>query len=326
MTILQVKNVVVQFNTRAGVIRPVDGVSFDVGHGETLALVGESGSGKSVTALTIMGLLPRRDARLTAGNVLFDGYDLATLDERTMQGLRGNRISMIFQEPMTSLNPLMEVGRQIEESIRLHTGMSRVASRKRAVELLELVRIADPHRRINEYPHRLSGGMRQRVMIAMALACEPKLLIADEPTTALDVTVQAQIMELMTNLQRTLGMSLLLITHDLALVSEVADRVLVMYAGRVAETGGADEILSRPSHPYTSGLLASLPRPRAIAQPRQRLVEISGNVPPLYALPSGCAFVDRCRRAADVCRGERPAERQFGVGRVVACHLAGVET
>jgi peptide/nickel transport system ATP-binding protein len=223
---------------------------------------------------------------------------------------------------MTSLNPLMKVGTQIEESVRLHTGASIAASRKRAIELLELVRIADPHRRIDDYPHRLSGGMRQRVMIAIALACEPKLLIADEPTTALDVTVQAQIMELVTGLQKSLGMALLLITHDLSLVSQAAHRVLVMYAGRIVEGGGVGEILGRPLHPYTSGLLASIPAPRVSGQPRRRLTEIPGSVPPLHALPAGCAFADRCGRTERICRSRRPDAKEFGLGRTAACHLA----
>ncbi|WP_270936241.1 ABC transporter ATP-binding protein, partial [Falsiroseomonas oryzae] len=287
---LEVRGLRTAFRTRAGDLVALDDVSFSLHAQETLALVGESGCGKSLTALSVMRLVPP-PGRIAAGAVLLDGEDLTALPETAMARLRGDRISMIFQEPMTSLNPVMTVGDQVAESLILHRGLSRTAARRRAVELLDLVRIADPQRRIDDYPHRLSGGMRQRVMIAMALALEPRVLIADEPTTALDVTIQAQILELLRAMQRSLGMGLLLITHDLGVVAQLADRVAVMYAGRIVEEASVTDLFDHPTHPYTQGLFGATP---AREQVRARLREIPGMVPSLAARPPGCAFAARC--------------------------------
>jgi oligopeptide/dipeptide ABC transporter ATP-binding protein len=302
--LLEVSELVTSFQTEYGVLRAVDGVSFDVPAGKTLSLVGESGCGKSVTSLSILRLLPTPPARIESGVVRFRGRNLLELSSKEMRAVRGNDISMIFQEPMTSLNPVYSVGWQIVEAIRLHRDDSRKAARARAIELLKLVGIPSPERNVDAYPHQLSGGMRQRVMIAMALACEPALLIADEPTTALDVTIQAQILELLRRLQQELGMSVLLITHDLGLVAEYSDHVVVMYAGRVVETAPVRTIFEDPRHPYTRGLLGSLPR---VGQPRgSRLVTIEGMVPDLRRLPPGCRFAGRCPMAIPACREKEP--------------------
>jgi len=317
MTLLDVRALRTTFTTANGPVTALHDVSLHIDRGETLALVGESGSGKSVTAYSIMGLLPRRTARIAGGQALFDGTDLLALDARAMQDIRGNRIAMIFQEPMSALNPVMRIGDQIAEAIRLHRQVTRAQAAERAVGLLEQVRMPSPAARAGDYPHQLSGGMRQRAMIAIALACEPDLLIADEPTTALDVTTQAQILALLKRLQAETGMAMLLITHDLGVVAETADRAAVMYAGRIVEHGDVGDLLSHPTHPYTAGLLASL----AIEAlpPGARLPEIPGTVPPLSAMPPGCAFAPRCAHALPRCRTEIPTLRSEG-GRQTACH------
>jgi peptide/nickel transport system ATP-binding protein len=305
--LLDVRGLVTRFQTEASELRAVDGVSFAVPGGATVGVVGESGSGKSVTALSILRLVADPPGRVVGGEIWFEGRDLLKLSEREMRALRGDRISMIFQEPMTSLNPVLTVGDQVAEPLILHRSMNRRAARAEATELLRKVGIADPARRAGEYPHQLSGGMRQRVMIAMALACRPKLLIADEPTTALDVTIQAQIIELLDELRKELGMALLLITHDLGVVAESCDRVVVMYAGHVVEQADARALFERPRHPYTAGLLRSIPTfQTAQAGDRARLQEIPGMVPRLDQLPAGCRFQDRCPRVQDRCRAEAP--------------------
>ncbi len=320
--ILSVQDLQTQFFTREGVVRAVDGVSFDLARGETLCIVGESGCGKSVTALSILGLIPRDAGRVVGGSIKFEGRELTTLGEPEMRKIRGNRISMIFQEPMTSLNPVYTVGQQIAETVEIHQRLGRQAAWDRAVEMLSLVRIADPKRRATEYPHQLSGGMRQRVMIAIALACNPQVLIADEPTTALDVTIQAQILDLMLELKERLGTAIVLITHDLGVVAEVAERVIVMYAGRMAEEASVDGLLRNPQHPYTRGLIGSIPRrsvrgaPKAI---RSRLQEIVGIVPSLRDEIPGCAFAPRCNLARDRCSLERPPLEARGAHHQAAC-------
>ncbi|MBI1777183.1 MAG: ABC transporter ATP-binding protein [Proteobacteria bacterium] len=315
--ILAVEGLTTRFETQNGVFDAVADLSYSLGRGETLAIVGESGCGKSVQALSVLRLLPSPPARIVAGSIRFGGSDLAQADEPAMRRLRGNRISMIFQEPMTSLNPSMTVGRQIAEALELHRGLSTAAAAARTEELLALVRIAEPARRAREYPHRLSGGMRQRVMIAMALACEPDVLIADEPTTALDVTIQAQILELLRDLQARLGSAVVLITHDLGVVAETADRIVVMYAGRKVEEAPVEALFGRPRHPYTRGLLASVPR--LDAAPGPRLVEIAGAVPAPWELPAGCAFAPRCPLADAHCRAERPPLTAKAAGHLAAC-------
>jgi oligopeptide/dipeptide ABC transporter ATP-binding protein len=317
MTLLDVRALRTTFTTANGPVTALHDVSLHIDRGETLALVGESGSGKSVTAYSIMGLLPRRTARIAGGQALFEGTDLLALDARAMQDIRGNRIAMIFQEPMSALNPVMRIGDQIAEAIRLHRQVTHAQAAERAVGLLEQVRMPSSAARAGDYPHQLSGGMRQRAMIAIALACEPDLLIADEPTTALDVTTQAQILALLKRLQAETGMAMLLITHDLGVVAETADRAAVMYAGRIVEHGDVGDLLSHPTHPYTAGLLASL----AIEAlpPGARLPEIPGTVPPLSAMPPGCAFAPRCAHALPRCRTEIPTLRREG-GRQTACH------
>src|SRR5437588_862371 len=293
--LLEVKELHTEFRTGAGVVRAVDGVSYTVEHGETVAIVGESGSGKSVGALSVLRLIPNPPGRITAGEILFDGRDLRTLSEAEMREVRGRDIGMVFQEPMTSLNPVLTIGRQITESLEQHQGVDRAAANRRAIELLEMVGIADPARRLKQYPHQLSGGMRQRVMIAVALACDPKLIIADEPTTALDVTIQAQILELMSGLTRRLNVALIIITHNLGVVARYAKRVNVMYAGRIVESGPAAAIYHDPRHPYTMALLRSVPR---LDRPRQaRLDPVSGHPPDLTRLDRGCPFRPRCRLA-----------------------------
>ncbi len=294
----------------------VDQLSFSVDAGETLAIVGESGCGKSMTALSLIQLLQDQQARIAGGAIRFEGEDLATLGEDAMCALRGRRMAMIFQEPMTSLNPVMTIGRQITEALRLHKLADRAAAHSRAIELLNLVRIPDAATRLDDYPHRLSGGMRQRVMIAAALACDPALLIADEPTTALDVTIQAQILALLRDLQRRLGLALIFITHDLGVVAEIADRVLVMYAGRAVEAGPVADVLTRPRHPYTQGLLRA--RPQGMDRRDQILTEIPGRVPTPGALPEGCSFHPRCPFAIESCRKAKPVLEARG-GHAVAC-------
>ena len=321
--LLEVENLGTWFYTRQGIVKAVDGVDFKVASGETLAIVGESGCGKSMTALSLLRLIPDPPGRIVSGSIKLGGRDLMKITEAEMRRVRGNEISMIFQEPMTSLNPVMTIGKQISEALILHRDMDRTQAMKRAIEMLDLVRIPAAIQRAKEYPHQLSGGMRQRAMIAMALACNPKVLIADEPTTALDVTIQAQILELIVELQREFKAAVLLITHDLGVVAETAHRVIVMYAGRKVEEAEVGELFARPLHPYTVGLLASIPRldlMRGQAERTQgRLQEIPGIVPALFDLPPGCAFAPRCNRADDLCRRERPSYEEKQPGHWAAC-------
>jgi peptide/nickel transport system ATP-binding protein len=316
MPLLDIRGLETWFDTRAGTVRSVNGVDLSLERGETLALVGESGSGKSVTACSILRLVAASGGRIAGGEILFDGTDLLKLDEAGIRAIRGNRIAMIFQEPLSALNPVQNIGTQIVEAIRLHRDIGARAAWERAVELLALVQIPSPRQRAEEFPHRLSGGMRQRAMIAIALACEPDLLIADEPTTALDVTTQAQILDLLKGLQERLGMALLLITHDLGVVAEVADHVAILYAGRVVEQGPVDDIFTAPAHRYTRGLLDSV-RIEELP-PGSRLPEIRGMVPSLLALPPGCAFAPRCDSATARCNTERPGLTD-DAGRRHAC-------
>jgi peptide/nickel transport system ATP-binding protein len=321
-TVLEVKNLKTVFFTNSGLFKAVDDLSFTVLRGETLAIVGESGCGKSVTALSVMRLVPDPPGRIVGGTVTLEGTDLLGLDEAAMRDVRGNRISMIFQEPMTSLNPVMRIGDQITEVVRLHRDVASKDAWKQAVDMLRLVRIPEPERRALEYPHQLSGGMRQRAMIAMALACRPALLIADEPTTALDVTIQAQILALMVDLQQRLGTGLILITHDLGVVAQTAQRVIVMYAGKKVEEATVEALFENPRHPYTRGLMASMPEVITLeAKPDARLTEIPGMVPSLTNLPPGCAFAPRCKLAIDRCRAEYPPLQDFN-GHLAACWRA----
>ncbi len=316
--LLEVRNLRTEFRTGAGLVRAVDGVSYTVDPGETVAVVGESGSGKSVGALSILRLIPDPPGRVVGGEVLFNGRDLMQLTEAEMREVRGGEIGMVFQEPMTSLNPVLSIGRQITEMVEQHRGGDRAVAEKRALELLGLVGIGDAHRRLKQYPHQLSGGMRQRVMIAIALACEPKLIIADEPTTALDVTIQAQILELMQRLTRQLGVALIVITHNLGIVARYAHRVNVMYAGRIVESGSSAAIYHDPHHPYTMALLKSVPR---LDRPRQaRLDPIEGQPPDLTRLDQGCSFRSRCRFAVERCSLARPSLDPIGApGQFAAC-------
>src|SRR5690242_5942114 len=316
--LLEVKDLHTEFRTGAGIVRAVDGISYTVDPGETVAIVGESGSGKSVGALSIMRLIPDPPGRITGGEVWFGGRDLMTLSDEEMREVRGGAIGMVFQEPMTSLNPVLTIGRQITETLEQHRGMDRGAAHQRAVELLMLVGIADAARRLKQYPHQLSGGMRQRIMIAIALACDPKLIIADEPTTALDVTIQAQILELMKQLTQRLNVALIIITHNLGVVARYANRVNVMYAGRLVESGPAADVYHNPRHPYTIALLRSVPR---LDRPRQmRLDPVDGQPPDLTRLDAGCAFRPRCRYAVDACAGGRPPLAPvLGDGHLAAC-------
>jgi peptide/nickel transport system ATP-binding protein len=316
--LLSVEDLRTHFFTVDGVTRAVDGVTFSVNAGETLGIVGESGCGKSVTALSILRLLPQRIGRIVGGRIVFEGQDLLDLDIGAMRDIRGNRIAMIFQEPMTSLNPVLTIGEQIAEAVRIHQGASPAAALARAEEMLTLVRIPDAKRRLGDYPHQFSGGMRQRVMIAMALSCNPKLLIADEPTTALDVTVQAQILKLMIELKERTGAAVMLITHALPVVAETCQRVIVMYAGRIVETAEVTDLFDRPMHPYTRGLMASIPR-LGIAARQKRLTEIPGLVPDLRQPVIGCAFAPRCTLADDRCRAEAPPLADHGDGHLAAC-------
>jgi peptide/nickel transport system ATP-binding protein len=322
-TVLDVKGLQTVFFTASGLFRAVDDVSFHVRRGETLAIVGESGCGKSVSALSIMRLVPNPPGRIVGGEIMLEGTDLLALDEAEMRKIRGNRMSMIFQEPMTSLNPVIRIGDQISEAVRLHRAMSAKQAWEQAVEMLRLVRIPEPARRAQEYPHQLSGGMRQRAMIAMALACRPALLIADEPTTALDVTIQAQILALILDLQKELGMGLILITHDLGVVAQTAQRVIVMYAGKKVEEADVDTLFASPRHPYTRGLMASIPAvPTQREKAGARLAEIPGTVPSLVKLPQGCAFAPRCSLAVERCREKYPPLESFGGNHWAACWRA----
>ncbi len=321
-SVLEVENLQTHFFTADGVVRAVDGVSYDVRRGETLGVVGESGCGKSVTALSILRLVANPPGRIVGGAIRLEGRNLLEATETEMEDVRGNEISMIFQEPMTSLNPLFTVGKQIGEAIALHQGLSKRDALDRAVDMLRQVHISEPERRAHEYPHQLSGGMRQRVMIAMALSCNPKVLIADEPTTALDVTIQAQILDLMRETQRTQGQAVILITHDMGVVAENADRVVVMYAGRKVEEAEVDELFDHPGHPYTEGLLGAIPSLETAAlneAGRGRLNEIEGMVPSLANLPPGCAFAPRCRFASEQCRQAYPPLEHHRPGHWVAC-------
>ena len=321
--VLEVNNLKTVFFTNSGLFKAVDDLSFCVKRGETLAIVGESGCGKSVTALSLMRLVPDPPGRIVGGTIALEGTDLMTLHEPEMRKVRGNRISMIFQEPMTSLNPVMRIGDQIVEAVRLHRSMSSQEARDVAIEMLRLVRIPEPARRAREYPHQLSGGMRQRAMIAMALACRPALLIADEPTTALDVTIQAQILALILDLQKELGTGLVLITHDLGVVAQTAQRVIVMYAGKKVEEASVEALFAAPKHPYTRGLMASIPAvPAPGVTAPDRLNEIPGTVPSLVRLPKGCAFAPRCTLAVKRCEAEYPPLADWGGGHLAACWRA----
>lgn len=321
-TILEVKNLKTYFHTEEGIVKAVNDVSFEIRDGETLGIVGESGCGKSVTSFSIMGLVPMPPGRIEGGEILFKGKDLLTLGNKGMQKIRGNEISMIFQEPMTALNPVMTVGRQITEVINLHTTLNPEEQWEKAVEMIRKVGISEPEKRANCYPHELSGGMRQRIMIAMALSCEPSLLIADEPTTALDVTIQAQILELMKEMQKEYNSALLLITHDLAVVAETVDRVIVMYAGQLVENADVDTLFKDAKHPYTQGLLRSIP---VLGNAEKKLEAIEGRVPSLIDLPSGCPFNNRCKQVMDRCRTENPVLTDLGGGHIVRCHLYSQE-
>ncbi|MDQ6780892.1 MAG: ABC transporter ATP-binding protein [Candidatus Eremiobacteraeota bacterium] len=319
MALLSVNDLQVTFATDDGVVRAVNGLTFSLEAGETLGIVGESGSGKSVTALSIMRLIAMPPGRIESGSIEFEGQDLLRIGEAQMRSIRGNKISMIFQDPMTSLNPVLTVGDQIAEAVALHQHKKQREAMRRAVEMLTIVRIPEAQKRVNNYPHQFSGGMRQRVMIAMALACDPALLIADEPTTALDVTIQAQILDLMRDLQKRLNSAIILITHDLGVVAEVCERVLVMYAGNMVEYGTAEQIFAEPKHPYTWGLLESLPKLNE--SDRKRLVPIKGQPPNLLKLPTGCPFAPRCDFALPECATVPPPLIDFGDGHVARCIL-----
>ena len=314
--LLSVKDLSTHFFTSEGVVKAVNEVSYNLERGQTLGLVGESGSGKSVSALSLLRLIPNPPGKIVDGEVMFDGEDLLGVDDSRMREIRGNDIAMVFQEPMTSLNPVLTIGRQLTEAIELHLELNRSDANAKAVELLNMVGIPAAEQRLFDYPHQFSGGMRQRVMIAMALSCDPKLLLADEPTTALDVTIQAQVLEVMARLSRELGTSVIVITHNLGVVARYADRVNVMYGGRIVESGDASEIYAHPKHAYTLGLLESVPRLDARTG---RLIPIEGTPPDLTNLPSGCAFSPRCRFATDQCREERPDLVEFQPGHLVAC-------
>ena len=319
-TLLDVRDLQTQFRIGAGVVRAVDGVSWDVKAGETVALVGESGCGKSVSALSVMRLVAAPAGRIVGGEIIFKGRNLLSLSEDEMRRVRGREIVMVFQEPMTSLNPVLTVGRQLTEPCEIHLGMTSAQARARAIEILGLVGIADADRRLRQYPHQFSGGMRQRLMIAMALSCDPSLILADEPTTALDVTIQAQILELMKDLSRRLGVAMLMITHNLGIVARYADRVNVMYAGKIVERGTAREIYANPRHPYTLGLLRSVPR---LDEPKkEKLAPIQGQPPDLTRLPPGCAFAPRCAFAIERCRVDIPPLESVEGAHLSACWLA----
>jgi len=317
MPLLEVKDLKTQFFTQDGVVKAVDGVSFYVAEGETLGIVGESGCGKSVSVLSVMRLIPQPPGKIVAGEVFFEGQDLLKLSDDGIRQVRGNKIAMIFQDPMTSLNPVLTIGRQIAEALELHMGMNRDESRKRSAELLAMVGIPEANARLDDYPHQFSGGMRQRAMIAMALACNPQLLIADEPTTALDVTIQAQIVELVKRLRDEIGMAIIWITHDLGVVAGLADRMMVMYAGHAVEEAQVKEMYANPRHPYTIGLLGSLPRLDRIRE--EKLLSIEGLPPDLIALPPGCPFEPRCVYAVEKCKTDRPQLEPVAPRHTVAC-------
>jgi len=315
--LLQVRDLKTYFYTDAGVVKAVDGVSYDLKEGETLGLVGESGCGKSVSALSILRLIANPPGKIVGGEIFFEGKDLLKISEEEIRNIRGNHIAMIFQEPMTSLNPVLTVGLQIGEALELHRNMNKKEAREEILRLLKMVGIPDPERRMNDYPHQFSGGMRQRVMIAMALSCNPKLLIADEPTTAVDVTIQAQLLEVVKELTSRLGTAVMLITHNLGVVARHVNRMAVMYAGRIVEQGPAAEVYAHPQHPYTIGLLASVPR---LDKPRkERLAPIDGQPPNLILLPPGCSFMPRCSHRMEICSNERPELRPVGDGHFTAC-------
>ncbi|MFY0743925.1 ABC transporter ATP-binding protein [Solibacillus silvestris] len=315
-TVLEVKNLKTHFFTEEGTAKAVDGVSFHLKKGETLGIVGESGCGKSMTSLSILRLIPTPPGKIVDGEILLNNENIIAMDNEQLRKVRGNKISMIFQEPMTSLNPVLTVGEQIAESLRLHQNLSRKEAWRKAVDMLELVGIPAPEKRAKQEPFQLSGGMRQRVMIAMALACNPEVLIADEPTTALDVTIQAQILEILKELQQKLGMSIIFITHDLGVVAEMCDKVAVMYAGQIIEEGSADSIFEGPLHPYTNGLIDSIPK---LHGDQEDLATIEGSVPSPYHYPVGCRFAERCQFAAAICRTKQPDLVQMGEGRTVRC-------
>jgi oligopeptide/dipeptide ABC transporter ATP-binding protein len=316
--LLEVKDLRVHLFTGRGVVRAVDGIGFSLEAGRSLGIVGESGCGKSMTALSLLRLIPQPPARIVSGQILFDGTDVVDMNAAALRELRGNRIAMIYQDPMTTLNPVFNIGEQIAESVRLHRGAGRAAATARAIEMLRLVGIPDPARVASAYPHQLSGGMRQRAVIAMALACDPRLLIADEPTTALDVTIQAQILELLRRLQTELGMAVILITHDLGVIADLVDDVVVMYAGKVVEHAPVGQLFAAPAHPYTQGLLRSVP---SLDSRVHRLRTIEGAVPSPFAMPSGCPFRPRCAHAMDVCREVEPTLAPAGGGTLAACWL-----
>ena len=318
--LLEVDDLKMYFHTEDGVVKAVNGVSYTLDRGETLGVVGESGSGKSVTSLTIMGLIEMPPGRIEGGDVRYRGKSLLQMSDEEMQQIRGNDIAMIFQDPMTSLNPVYTIGRQLGEGLRLHRGYTKEQATQRAIELLGLVGIPNPEQRVKDYPHQFSGGMRQRVMIAMALACDPDILIADEPTTALDVTIQAQIVELMKEMQEKNGNAIIMITHDLGVVADVADKIMVMYAGSPVEMGTADEIFYEPHHPYTWGLMRSIPK--AETGEKKPLTPIEGNPPSLVNVPAGCSFAPRCPYATDKCRSERPETYTTETGHYARCHYS----
>jgi len=317
-TLLKIENLKTVFWTEEGAAKAVDGVSFEVGKGETVGLVGESGCGKSVTALSVMRLIPTSQGRIVQGSIYLEGTDLLALPEKEMRKVRGNEISIVFQEPLTSLNPVFTCGEQVREAISLHQKLGRRKSKEKAIEMLRLVRMPDPEKRYHNYPHQMSGGMRQRVMIAMALSCEPKLLIADEPSTALDVSVQAQIIELLLDLKDKLGMAVLLITHDLAVVAQMVERIVVMYAGVAIEEAPVQDLFTEPAHPYTEGLLGSIPKP---GLPTNRLPTIPGSVPDPLRLPTGCRFSDRCPKRMERCTVEEPPMFRVGNRHLSRCWL-----
>ena len=319
--LLEISGLKVHFKTDDGMVRAVDGVDIAIDRGETVSVVGESGCGKTVTAMTILKLIAMPPGRIVAGQVLFEGRDLVPLPAEAMRAIRSKQIGIVFQEPMTSLNPVYTVGQQIAETLRQHEGLSKRAAMTRAAEMLDLVRIPNPSRRVDDYPHQFSGGMRQRVMIAMALSCSPKLLIADEPTTALDVTIQAQILELLNEMKQRLGMAVLLITHAMGVVAETAQRVVVMYAGKVVEEATVEALFATPRHPYTQGLIRSIPRIDLAATQHVRLEAIPGTVPSLLDPPPGCRFAARCRFATEACVAAEPLLREVAPGHKVACIL-----
>jgi len=321
--LLEIRDLKTHFRSDEGMVHAVDGVDLSIARGETLCVVGESGSGKTVTALSVLKLIPMPPGRIVGGKILWQGKDLALLNAAEMNRVRAKEIAIVFQEPMTSLNPVYTVGDQLTEVIQLHQGLGRRAALARAIEMLSLVNIPSPQRRVHDYPHHFSGGMRQRVMIAMALSCNPKLLIADEPTTALDVTIQAQILDLLQEMKSRLGMSIMLITHAMGVVAEVAQRVVVMYAGKVVEEAPVEALFGNPAHPYTQGLIRSIPRIDLSAERKQRLETIAGTVPKLINPPVGCRFAPRCRLAIDECSRAQPPLREIEPGHKVACIRAG---